>query len=439
MNSLSIDKIRTNGGTQSRVQLDWEVTAEYATAMHDGVAFPPVIVFHDGTDYWLADGFHRIAAAQQAGLSEFPAAVRQGTRRDAMLHSVGANANHGVRRTNADKRVAVMLLLNDPEWVQWSDREIARQCGVAHPMVSALRPTGRIFQSNLQSLRTGADGRTINTANIGKRPDPVSEFFEDEPEEYPESVYQYGDAYCKYCYTTHTDWEAWEDDVWMCQRCEHSTADAFMGTIDDTDDDDEISQDRKDEIDFARTLKPHVADNIKDGYRLTAANHIVSDTPGYDGDEWYTPTEFIDAARNVMGTIDLDPASCIEAQSTINAAHFFTKDDDGLSMGWFGNVWLNPPYSNPLINQFVEKLIDEYESERINSAIILTNNSSDTKWFHLLLSRYPACFIRGRVHFWRQNHDTFGARQGQTIFYLGKDILKFETHFSGLGQVVMKI
>lgn len=205
------------------------------------------------------------------------------------------------------------------------------------------------------------------------------------------------------------------------------------------DDEDEISQDRKDEIDFARTLKPHVADNIKDGYRLTAANHIVSDTPGYDGDEWYTPTEFIDAARNVMGTIDLDPASCIEAQSTINAAHFFTKDDDGLSMGWFGNVWLNPPYSNPLINQFVEKLIDEYESERINSAIILTNNSSDTKWFHLLLSRYPACFIRGRVHFWRQNHDTFGARQGQTIFYLGKDILKFETHFSGLGQVVMKI
>ena len=123
---LDINLIRMDGGTQSRVQLDWIATSEYAQAMKEGAQFPPVVVFHDGADYWLADGFHRIKAAEQAGVTEFPADVRQGTRRDAILYSVGANANHGVRRTNADKRAAVLLLLGDALWAAWSDAEIAR-------------------------------------------------------------------------------------------------------------------------------------------------------------------------------------------------------------------------------------------------------------------------------------------------------------------------
>lgn len=182
---------------------------------------------------------------------------------------------------------------------------------------------------------------------------------------------------------------------------------------------------------------PKWAADIKP-YALPAANHTVSSNPDYDGDEWYTPVEYIDAARRVMGEIDLDPASCQEAQEVIKARHFYTKQDDSLQSAfqWEGNVWLNPPYSMPLIKQFVTKLIDQYEMGTVSQAIILTNNSSDTSWFHELLSRFPACFTRGRISFWRPNLEAFGTRQGQTLFYLGGDITKFKDEFSEFGRVV---
>ena len=178
---------------------------------------------------------------------------------------------------------------------------------------------------------------------------------------------------------------------------------------------------------------------VKTGLRLAAANHAVSDDPDYDGDEWYTPAEYIEAARRIMGSIDLDPASCDEAQEVVKAAYYYTKQDDGLAMPWFGRVWLNPPYSTPLIRQFVTKLIEEHNAGNITEAVILTNNSSDTAWFHDLLCRYPACFTRGRVQFWRADHETFGARQGQTLFYLGENITAFRNAFARFGQVVARL
>src|SRR3979411_695781 len=93
--------------------------------------FPPIVVFHDGTDHWLSDGFHRHAAAKKAGLHSLRAKILQGTRRDAILHAVGASTPQGLRRTNADKPRAVTILLDDEEWGSWSDGHIARQCGVS--------------------------------------------------------------------------------------------------------------------------------------------------------------------------------------------------------------------------------------------------------------------------------------------------------------------
>jgi len=98
------------------------VVAEYAEHIE---SLPPVVVFYDGTAYWLADGFHRVAAHVKAGRESVLADVRQGHRRDAILHSVGANAAHGLRRTNADKRRAVEILLRDEEWSGWSNVVIA--------------------------------------------------------------------------------------------------------------------------------------------------------------------------------------------------------------------------------------------------------------------------------------------------------------------------
>jgi hypothetical protein len=164
---LSHASIRTDGGTQTRVALNEETVAEYAAAMEEGAQFPPVVAFYDGTAYWLADGFHRIAAEKRVGWTETVADVRQGTRRDAVLYSVGANGDHGLRRTNADKRRAVETLLMDEEWVKESDNWIAGKCGVSQPFVGSLR--SRLI-TVISQTRTGADGRTINTANIGKKP-----------------------------------------------------------------------------------------------------------------------------------------------------------------------------------------------------------------------------------------------------------------------------
>lgn len=169
---LQIAIIRRDGGTQPRAQLDPTAVAEYAEAMLAGEQLPPVTVFHDGADYWLADGFHRVKAAEQAGLAEIAVDVRQGDRRAAILFSTGVNAEHGLRRTNADKRRAVDVLMRDPQWSQWSDREIARQCKVGHPLVAEMRKaiTGISSSYNASTSRTYTDRhgaeRTMNTAPI---------------------------------------------------------------------------------------------------------------------------------------------------------------------------------------------------------------------------------------------------------------------------------
>ncbi len=140
MTTLPLTSIRQDGGTQPRAILNGNWIEEYAHDMLAGAVFPPVIVFHDGTDYWLADGFHRIAAAEAAGATETEADVRQGTVRDAILFSVSANAAHGQRRTNEDKRRSVHRLLDDPEWAGWNNSKIARLCGVGETLVASLRP-----------------------------------------------------------------------------------------------------------------------------------------------------------------------------------------------------------------------------------------------------------------------------------------------------------
>lgn len=169
--NLNIADIRVNGGTQSRAGINRETVAEYAEAMQGGAVFPPLVVFHDGASYWLADGFHRYHAYAQINSHDVSADVRQGSQRDAILFSVGANASHGLRRTNDDKRRAVMVLLNDSEWSAWSDREIARQAGVSNRFVGNLRgQTVSVNGSQMGEQRTVTRNGTTyqqNTTNIG--------------------------------------------------------------------------------------------------------------------------------------------------------------------------------------------------------------------------------------------------------------------------------
>lgn len=140
--SINLKAIRIDGGTQSREKLDQTVVDEYAELMKEGTEFPPIVVVHDGNEYYLSDGFHRLLAAQKAGKASINCDVITGTLRDAILYSLSANASHGLRRTIDDKRKAVMTMLEDFEWgdiEHWSDRDIARQCHVSHPFVAKLR------------------------------------------------------------------------------------------------------------------------------------------------------------------------------------------------------------------------------------------------------------------------------------------------------------
>lgn len=138
---LPVADILAASETQMRVAgVDPAVVAEYAEDMKAGADFPAIKVFQDPEgQYWLADGFHRHGAAVKAGLTEIKAIVRQGTKRDATLAACAVNAKHGVRRTQADKRKAIITLLRDPEWSGWSNRKIAEQTATDHKTVAAVR------------------------------------------------------------------------------------------------------------------------------------------------------------------------------------------------------------------------------------------------------------------------------------------------------------
>ena len=138
MTMIALSDIQ-DGGAQMRVEMKPDVVRDYADEMVAGAIFPPVVVYHDGTEYWLADGVHRVEAARKLERETIDAEVLDGDARQAILHGIGSNASHGLRRTQADKRQAVERLLRDEEWGKWSDRKIAKVARVDHKTVAKVR------------------------------------------------------------------------------------------------------------------------------------------------------------------------------------------------------------------------------------------------------------------------------------------------------------
>lgn len=167
---IELLKIRIDGDTQSRAELNQDTVAEYAEAMRAGTRFPPVAVFYDGADYWLADGFHRYFGAKQAGIEAIAEEVHPGTKLDAQLYSFGANATNGLRRSNADKRKAVTGALKHPTSKAWSDNQIAKHCGVSDHLVSDVRKSIFEILEDSSSRTVTRNGTTYkqDTSKIGK-------------------------------------------------------------------------------------------------------------------------------------------------------------------------------------------------------------------------------------------------------------------------------
>lgn len=167
--------------------------------------------------------------------------------------------------------------------------------------------------------------------------------------------------------------------------------------------------------------------------------------------EWYTPARYIEAAREVMGSITLDPASCELANQTVRAARFYSEEENGLLQPWYGNVWLNPPYSSldsprgiskgngrpgptPL---FIAKLVDSYGSREIEQAILCVNADMCRSWFQCLWE-YLICFASPAVNFARPHREPEHHFFSTAFVYLGKREQKFAQIFSKFGTIARR-
>jgi hypothetical protein len=166
---LYIETIEYDPQNQARVQLNNDTVVEYADAMERKENLPPIVCYHDGSTYWLADGFHRYHAARKRSEKWIDAQVIKGSRDDARWHAAGANTAHGLKRSPADKRRAVRLALELRP--NLSDRAIAQHCGVAVMTVGAVRREASSVQNGQMATRTAVRNGVeypIRTAGINE-------------------------------------------------------------------------------------------------------------------------------------------------------------------------------------------------------------------------------------------------------------------------------
>ena len=187
---------------------------------------------------------------------------------------------------------------------------------------------------------------------------------------------------------------------------------------------------KKDVIEAAKT--PEKAAEILE----TKSKPHVSFNSGEN--EWYTPECYIIAAREAMGSIDTDPASSEIANTTVKASQYFTIQTDGRQQTWTGNVWMNPPYAQPLVTEFCSLLVGKFNNKEIKQACVLVNNATETNFYQTMLgSANAVCFIKSRVKFLNADGKSTGAPlQGQTILYFGNNVKSFTASFSQYGVIL---
>jgi len=188
------------------------------------------------------------------------------------------------------------------------------------------------------------------------------------------------------------------------------------------------------------------------GLSLTEGVRLLAGPPESDGKqnlkanqnkgiiEWYTPADWIERARKAMGSIDLDPASNEMANKIVKAKRFYDAEDNGLERDWYGNVFLNPPFQAKLAIAFIAKLCTDYENKMIPQAVLLTNNNTDTTWWHQAAGVSAAiCFTKGRVPFYNPKQEIAAPTNGHTFCYMGGRVHSFVKAFQDAGTIMTKM
>ncbi len=152
-------------------------------------------------------------------------------------------------------------------------------------------------------------------------------------------------------------------------------------------------------------------------------------------DEYYTPPAIIEAVRRVMGEIDLDPASSVEANKRVKAVQFFAIADDGLNKNWFGHTWMNHPFGRLTNRLWIAKLASEYASGRVTEAICITFAATSEKWFQPLMKQ-PQCYLSPRTNYFLPSGKLKkGVTKGSVLTYFGHNLDKFSTEFKEFGTI----
>lgn len=203
----------------------------------------------------------------------------------------------------------------------------------------------------------------------------------------------------------------------------------------------EIPVTKKDTLELAKVepeIQKQVIQEVTTGESKTVKEAIEKKTPhvAYNSgnNEWYTPSEYVEVARKAMGSINTDPASSEIANKTVKADAFYSIEDDGLTKEWKGNVWMNPPYAQPIIQQFCDKLRQEIEHGNTKQACVLVNNATETAWLQGLLDFADAVwFIKGRIKYINVDGEQANSPlQGQCMLYFGENVQQFISACNGI-------
>ncbi len=335
----------------------------------------------------VLDGHHRIKAWQElrgdgVNLPDYPKMIRSGlTEEQKRNHARSLNVLR--RHLSKEQQKEVMRQMRADGMTY---QQIADTVGVSTQ--TAHNVARDVELSNFGKV-TGADGKQY-PASYERKPEPEPDLFE----------------------SVTPTWAPTDDEE--CDDDEYIPAPTRTFVMLDEFGTEEVLRVEDDE-EIAIVKRPHVANNS-------------------GNNEWYTPAEYIAAARAVMGTIDLDPASSDIANKTVQAATYYTAETNGLDQEWEGKVWMNPPYAGELIGQFTAKLIQHVQQYDVREAIVLVNNATETAWFQELVSEASAvAFPRGRVRFWKPDGTPGAPLQGQAIVYIGVNQERFVNEFARFG------